>query len=126
MKDLSLTGTRLGNYSIEGLLGQGGMGRVYRALQHGPGGFTRPVAIKVLRDPGQQLIKDADETMAREARTVARLQHRNIVQVLDYVCEQGIDMLVLELVDGVTLKTLLRASSASGTPRRATPIRSSS
>ena len=44
-------GTTLGKYTIDSFIGGGGFGRVFRAIQGGPGGFSRPVAIKVLR-PG--------------------------------------------------------------------------
>ena len=92
------------------------MGRVYRAIQHGPQGFSRDVAIKVLRHHDEALVKEADEMMAREARIGARLQHRNIVDTLEYTREKGAYMLVMELVEGVTLKALLREAAGALPP----------
>src|SRR5262245_61842554 len=97
-------GTRLGHYDISALLGQGGMGRVYRATDRHLG---REVAIKVLPDAFAQ----DPERLARfelEARTLASLNHPNIAVV--HGLEEGpveqehrLRALVMELVDGVTL-----------------------
>jgi eukaryotic-like serine/threonine-protein kinase len=99
-----IPGTVLGKYTIETCIGAGGFGRVYSAIQSGPAGFTRRVALKVMR--GKRDASSALQAFAREARTIARLQHRNIVQVHDFGCEGDQYFLVMELVDGPTLAAL--------------------
>lgn len=88
-------------YSEFELLGQGGMGVVYRA-RHSQ--LDRMVAIKVL---GQQFSGDPDfsERFLREARLLARLNHPNIVQVYDAGEIGGIPYLVMQLIEGCDLQT---------------------
>lgn len=99
-----MTGTVLGNrYTIHEELGTGGMATVYRAhcayLQ-------RDVAVKVLR---AEYRNDAElvQRFETEARAAASLTHPNIVQIYDVGKEGGIDYIVMELVDGKSLKELL-------------------
>lgn len=82
------------------LLGRGGMGLVYRARQVSLG---RDVAIKVLSSAGQA---DAEQRLRLqwEAEAAARLQHPNIVQIFEIGHYEALDYLVLELVEGGTLK----------------------
>ena len=92
-------GTRLGPYEVTALIGQGGMGEVYRAHDTKLG---RDVALKVLPD----LFADDPERLARfqrEARLLASLNHPNIASI--YGLEESGDTraLVLELVEGPTL-----------------------
>ncbi|RKE23624.1 serine/threonine-protein kinase [Streptomyces sp. TLI_171] len=94
-------------YRIEGLLGQGGGARVLRALDLRLG---REVALKVLR-PGAG--EDFSRRFVAEARTLARLRHRGLVEVYDYGQVDELPYLVLELVDGPTLADALRASALS-------------
>ncbi|MBE2282858.1 MAG: protein kinase [Prosthecobacter sp.] len=90
-------------YRIERLIGKGGMGAVYSALDARLG---RKVAVKVLPEH----IADHPEAAARferEARAMAALQHPNIVQVHDFgVTLDGGHYLVMELVDGMNLHQL--------------------
>jgi Tol biopolymer transport system component/predicted Ser/Thr protein kinase len=83
-------GDRLGPYEIIALVGKGGMGEVYRA--HDPR-LRRDVAIKI---SSQRF----DERFEREARAIAALNHPNICHIYDV----GPDYLVMELVEGPTLK----------------------
>jgi serine/threonine protein kinase len=87
------SGTRLGPYEILAPIGKGGMGDVYKALDTRLG---REVAVKVT----QHMFSDRFE---REARAIAALNHPNICTLYDV----GPDYLVMELVDGETLKTRL-------------------
>src|SRR5581483_8920455 len=90
-------------YEVVRLLGRGGSGAVYLAIERL---LERPVAIKVLhRDAGDDTSR---ERFLREARTAARLSHPNIVSLLSFG-ESG-DMLfyVMPYVDGESLETLLR------------------
>jgi tRNA A-37 threonylcarbamoyl transferase component Bud32 len=89
---------------IVGLIGQGGMGAVYKARQPS---LDRLVALKVLppeagRDPAFA------ERFAREARALARLGHPNIVAVYDFGQAGELYYFVMEYVDGVNLRQLLR------------------
>ena len=83
-------GTKLGPYEILAGIGKGGMGEVYRAHDSR---LRRDVAIKTSLQP-------FDERFEREARAIAALNHPNICHVYDV----GADYLVMELVDGPTLK----------------------
>ncbi len=105
-----IPGLVLGRYTIEAFIGGGAFGRVYRATQAGPAGFARTVALKVLR-PDCDDRENSVQVFAREARIVALLHHRNIVQVYDFSCEGDQYYLVMELIDGLTLRGLLRGRS---------------
>ncbi|HZZ39969.1 MAG TPA: protein kinase [Acidobacteriaceae bacterium] len=103
-----MIGTRLGNYEITAILGEGGMGVVYRArdLQ-----LERQVALKVLPpefagDPERRTL------LEREARLLASLNHPNIAQIYGLHTSGTAQALVMELVEGPTLAEFL----AGGVP----------
>jgi tRNA A-37 threonylcarbamoyl transferase component Bud32 len=103
-------------YEILELLGQGGMGVVYRALHKG---LEREVALKVLpakagRDPAFA------ERFAREAKALATLSHANITSVYDFGKAGEHFFLAMEFVDGLNLRQLLRAGRVS--PKQALQI----
>ncbi|GCE03979.1 serine/threonine-protein kinase [Dictyobacter aurantiacus] len=100
MQQDDLIGTTLGNYRILEALGQGGMARVYRAHQENLG---RDVAIKVL-PPWYAADRSFVERFNLEARLVASLTHPNIVTVHDANEQYGHLYIVMQLVDGGTLK----------------------
>jgi dipeptidyl aminopeptidase/acylaminoacyl peptidase len=97
-------GTKLGPYDIESLLGAGGMGEVYRARD---GRLNRTVAIKVLP---KSFSADADrlQRFTQEARAAAALNHPNILSIFDIGEEQGAPYIVSELLEGTTLRELVR------------------
>jgi eukaryotic-like serine/threonine-protein kinase len=99
----------LGRYQIQGVLGKGAMGMVYDGLDPG---LNRRVAIKTI------LVKQLDEETARlyskrferEVRAVARLNHRNIVQVYDFGAEGDMAYIVMEYIQGKELKDFFDAN----------------
>jgi serine/threonine protein kinase/tetratricopeptide (TPR) repeat protein len=96
-------GNRLGTYEILGPLGAGGMGEVYRAKDLRLG---REVAVKVL--PTEVATNpDRLARFEREARTVAGLNHPNIVTLHSVEDEEGTRFLTMELVEGQTLRDLV-------------------
>ena len=97
-------GTKLGPYDIESLLGAGGMGEVYRARD---ARLNRMVAIKVLP---KSFSADADrlQRFTQEARAAAALNHPNILSIFDIGEEQGAPYIVSELLEGTTLRELVR------------------
>ena len=98
------------------LLGAGGMGAVYKARQPG---LDRLVALKIL-PPGVGRDPAFTERFAREARAMAKLSHPNIVTIHDFGETDGVFFLVMEYVDGVNLRQLLRSGRMS--PREALAI----
>src|SRR5262245_56672483 len=98
-----LQGQQIGSYEILSLLGAGGMGAVYRALDRK---LDRHVAIKVLPAAfagNSELLA----LMEREAKALASLSHPNVAVIYDLQEDLGTRFLVLELVEGETLAALL-------------------
>ena len=95
-----LAGTRVGRYTIQGLIGKGGMGAVYRAVREDD--FRMQVAIKLLKRG-----TDTDAALGRfraERQILAGLQHPNIARLLDGgATETGLPYFVMEYVDGTPL-----------------------
>ena len=96
----SLTNRQLGPYHVLSLLGAGGMGEVYRAHDSKLG---RDVAVKTLPF---RFANDAERLarLRREARTLASLNHPNVAGIYGLEESEGVDCLVLELVEGETLR----------------------
>jgi serine/threonine protein kinase len=93
-------GTQIGPYKIEGPLGAGGMGEVFRAVDTK---FNRPVAIKFLSERLADIA--ARRRFQREAQMASSLNHPHILTVHDAGDFEGRQYLVTEFVDGGTLKT---------------------
>jgi len=98
----------LPQYQFVSLLGRGGMGAVYQAVQVS---LDRPVAIKVL--PGD-LIDDLEANFAErfknEARTMAKLNHPGIVNVYDFgETQTGLFYIVMEFIDGTDVSQMIRS-----------------
>ncbi len=106
-----------GQLEVIELLGQGGMGAVYKARQPG---LDRLVALKIL--PPQVGPDPAfTERFTREARALAKLNHPHIISVYDFGrTESGLYYFVMEFVDGTDLRQVIRARQAS--PREALAI----
>jgi serine/threonine-protein kinase len=90
-------------YRLEGIAGAGGMATVWRAYDER---LQRPVAIKVISD-ALATNPAAVARFAREARTHARIQHPNLVQVYDYSVTAAQPYLVMEYINGCTLSERL-------------------
>lgn len=93
-------GDRIGQYAITGQIGSGGMATVYQAYHEK---LDRHVAIKVMHDT---FVQDDDflARFQREARIVARLEHPHIVSVYDYADHDDQPYLVMQYINGGTLK----------------------
>lgn len=93
-----------GRYTIESRIGQGGMSTVYRAVD---GKLGRNVAIKVLKE---EFSTDEEFVLKfrNEAQSVASLVHPNIVGAYDAVDEGSLHYIVMELVEGISLKNYIR------------------
>ncbi|MFZ5480721.1 MAG: protein kinase domain-containing protein [Myxococcota bacterium] len=93
-------------YRIVTLLGRGGFGSVYRAELTGDGGFTKKVALKVLREDLTHR-RDIAGRLRDEGRMLGLVRHRAIVQVDSLVTIDERWAVVMELVDGVDLHRLI-------------------
>lgn len=99
-------GRRLGEYEIREAIGAGGMGEVYRAFDTG---LERDVAIKVLP---REAADDSERRarFEREARSIAALNHRNIVTIHTIGDDDGIRYIAMELVEGASLDERIPSS----------------
>ncbi|NVB77622.1 MAG: protein kinase [Kofleriaceae bacterium] len=97
------------------LLGRGGMAEVFAGHSHGSHGFQKPVAIKRLLP---ELANDHVfvERLIGEAKLLVGMQHGNIVSVLDLARDGDDVFLVMEFVDGPSLRQLLKARGSRGLP----------
>jgi dipeptidyl aminopeptidase/acylaminoacyl peptidase len=98
---------RLGRYEVLGVIGRGGMGAVYAALDPELG---RKVAIKVLHAAVAAAARDAAR---REAQALARLVHANVVAVHDVGDADGVPFVVMQLVDGTSIGQWAHDTGAS-------------
>ncbi len=89
-----------GRYRLHGLLGEGGMARVFDAFDQR---LERPVAVKILR-PQTLAVPGMRTRFQREARIAARLTHPNIVAILEYGEDHSASYLVMERLPGTTLR----------------------
>jgi serine/threonine-protein kinase len=97
---------RAGPYELLDLIGEGGMGTVYRGRDPR---FDRPVAVKLLH-PQLGRNQDVVERFKAEAVIQAKLNHPNIVSVLDFVADEQQFAIVMEFVEGTPLDRLIESS----------------
>ena len=99
-----MVGTQVGNYLIEEMLGEGGMGTVYRALETQ---LERRVAIKVLN---ADLARNPSivERFRAEARAQANLMHPNVAVLYAFLVQDGRAMMVMEYIDGQNIQDFIR------------------
>ncbi len=110
-------GQNFDRYTVEQLLGEGGMGRVYLAFDTR---LERRVALKVLHP----LSGDEGESVAtalREARAAAAIAHPNATAVYDADEIDGTAFIAMEFVAGTSLRSLIDSSNARGAPRSRWP-----
>ena len=108
-----MVGRGLGGYQLQALIGAGGMGEVYRARDQSS-------ARRRDQGPASRVHEDPDRLarFEREARMLAALNHPNICAIYGFEDADGIQFLVLELVDGETLADRLRSRRLSRWVRR--------
>ncbi len=105
----------IGRYLLFREIGHGGMATVHLGRLHGPAGFARTVAIKKLH---AQFSRDPEfvSMFLDEARLAARIQHPNVVSVLDVVASEGELFLIMDYVHGESLFTLFKEAAKTKTP----------
>ena len=108
-----------GLYTIQELIGAGGMANVYKAVVSAPGGPVPEgtvVAVKVLR---QELMHDADlvRRFKNESKAISLLNHPNIVKVYDVSVGENLQYIVMECVEGMTLREYLNERGGRITSR---------
>lgn len=96
----------IGPYLLLDILGEGGMGRVYKALHRR---LNRLVALKTIREECLSKDSDAASRFEREARAAAALQHTNIVTLYDFDQANGVQFLAMEYVYGPELGKFVKA-----------------
>ncbi len=99
-----LIGTSLGRYRLDSLLGEGGMGAVFKAYDVT---LQRDVAVKIMH-PQFVRVGNFRERFLQEARTAARLNYPNIVQVHDFGQEKELLYIVMEFISGADLQQMLQ------------------
>ena len=109
VSEVPLGVSKIGGYELSRRIGSGGVSEIYLGRQMS---LDRPVAVKVL---SPRLLDDADmrHRFDREALTIARLNHPNIIHVIDRGVEAGRYYFVMEYIDGDDLKALVRRRSLS-------------
>jgi serine/threonine protein kinase len=106
----SLVGKSLGRFRLVEKIGEGGMATVFKAYQSA---LDRYVALKILARAHDPIFR---KRFVQEARAVARLAHPNIVQIHDFGEQDNILYIVMEYVDGGTLRDRLRLKGALPVP----------
>lgn len=98
--------SRLGRYEITGRIATGGMATVYLARLEATGGFAREFALKVVHP---HLVAESGfrQRFHQEARLASRVRHENVVATIDAGEDKGYCYLVLELIEGATLRQLM-------------------
>ncbi len=108
----------LGRCKVEGLLGSGAMGYVFKATHST---LNIPVAIKVLRQEFSN-IKNYSDRFIREAQTAAKLNHQNIIRVFDCGYENNMLYMIMEFVDGGSLADALEKRGTAFEPEKVVEI----
>jgi len=107
-----LQGRRIGRYVVGDLLGEGGMARVYKALDSAN---EQQVALKTLK-PQYRADRGLCARFEREARTMATIHHEHVVAILDFPCEGSMRAIVTEFLPGGSLRDRLNAARPPRAP----------
>ena len=99
-----LVGRRLASYEVMARVARGGMGVVYRARHVY---IDKIVALKVL-DPALSEREDLIERFRTEAQSLARVEHDNVVKVIDILEDKGVHFIVMDFAEGVNLRNLVK------------------
>jgi len=104
-----LIGRTLGHYRVVEKIGEGGMGKVYRAHDEH---LDRDVAIKVLPE---EVSEDSDRLLRfeTEAKAVARLEHSNILAIHDFSADLDVAYAVMELLEGESMRAVITKGGLS-------------
>jgi len=105
---------RMGRYTLHSILGKGGMGRVYRATLHGAAGFEKPIALKMISYRGEH--HEGAQELVNEARIGGLLKHPNVIDIYDFGEIQDQFFIAMELVQGESLRNILRRDGAMRIP----------
>jgi serine/threonine-protein kinase len=109
-----------GRYQLVHMVGEGGLSTVWQGVTRSSEVFARPVAIKVMKRDFTVIGGPYLSMFLEEARIGATLQHANLIQVLDFIVEATaagpVYCLVLEWVDGIDLKSMVRIHNQIGKP----------
>lgn len=103
---------RFGRFVLIELLGEGGMGAVFRAEIEGPSDFRKTCALKVMHPGVAIAARRMGVDLKLEARIGALLHHPNVVEVYDFGFEEGQPWMAMEYVDGTELSDLLAGARA--------------
>ena len=109
------TPERLGRYRLVRPISTGGMARVFEARRESLAGVNPRVAIKVIL-PDFADNRPFQDLFVHEARIGSMLQHQNVVQIQDFDCQDGLYYLVMEFVDGITLRRVVSLCRRHGVP----------
>ncbi len=112
--EMDLLGTRVGTIRLLDVLGEGGMGKVYLGRDEK---LKRRVAVKCIHAE-YSLSADVKARFLQEARILSRLKHPNICQIHDYIEGEDRDFLVLELIEGKTLRQAMHDGLTDGEKMR--------
>jgi serine/threonine protein kinase/tetratricopeptide (TPR) repeat protein len=96
-----------GRYELLEIIGQGGMGRVFRARLNGPAGFQKEVAVKVIIGGAETIPVHKRNQLAHEARLGALLRHPNIVDTYELGDNHEGMFIAMELIEGISLSKLI-------------------
>ena len=108
-------GKEFGKYTLDRRLGGGGMAEVFRARLHGPEGFEKDIALKLIL-PHFSSEPEFVEMFIREATLAAKLDHANIVRIHEFDQVEGRYYIAMELVDGQDLRKLKARAKEIGRP----------
>jgi len=113
---------RLGRYRILDEIGRGGMATVYHAIQEGPHGFENHVALKLIHERLLEAHPRVVKMLVDEARVAARINHPNVLRILDLVEQESRVYMVMDFVDGISMRGVLDHARETRCPTQIAPV----